>query len=68
VARTNRPARRRRSRPADDRGAPPIQIHVTVTLHGQLMWLLTGIAIGRLRVPGRLLENVSMLIRGLVSG
>jgi hypothetical protein len=69
MARSNRRLRRLRTRrvdavaPSDQR----VQIHVTFT-PGQLIWLLTGVAIGKLSLTGRLLEYVGVLLRGLVSG
>lgn len=64
MARYNR-RRRLRTRSVDS-AAPasrPVQIYVTFT-PGQLIWLLTGIAIGNLR----LLDEISILVRALVSG
>ncbi|GIH09457.1 hypothetical protein Rhe02_75240 [Rhizocola hellebori] len=58
-----------------DRPSPPpqldqppnrlIQIDVTVTLPRRLVWLLTGIAVGNLGLPDRLLETAAFLLKAL---
>jgi hypothetical protein len=63
VARRNRRRRLRTRRVDTVPSSRPVQIHVTFT-PGQLVWLLTGIGIGQLR----LLDEINLLVRGLVSG
>ena len=43
-----------------------IQIDVTFTLRRRLVWLMTGITIGTLRLPDGLLEKASLILRALL--
>jgi hypothetical protein len=62
VARRNR--RRLRTRRDDSAPPPrqPVRVYVTVAVPRQFVWLVTGVAIGKLR----LLDEISVLVRGLV--
>jgi hypothetical protein len=44
---------------------PLVQIDITLTLPRQIVWLLTGIAIGHLHVFGGLLEKIGYVLRAL---
>jgi hypothetical protein len=45
-----------------------VKIDVTFILPRRLGWLLAGIAIGNLHLPGGLLEKAGILLRSLLPG
>jgi hypothetical protein len=45
---------------------PLIHIDVTFTLRRPLVWLLTGITIGGLRLPDGFLQKTSLVLRALL--
>ncbi len=54
-------------RPQDpgQRCDPLVQIDITLTLPRQILWLLTGVAIGHLHAFGSLIEKVGDILRTL---
>lgn len=46
---------------------PRVYLHVTVTLHGRLAWLLAGIAFGGLRLPDGTLERADHVLKALLN-
>ena len=46
---------------------PAVHIDVTFALRRPLVWLLTGVTIGTLRLPDGLLHKASLILQALVS-
>jgi len=44
---------------------PLVQIDITLTLPRQIVWLLTGVAIGHLHTFGSLIEKIGPVLRAL---
>jgi hypothetical protein len=52
------------------RALRPTRLHVTVTvsLHRRFGWLMTGVAVGALQLPGVILAAAGLVLRALHHG
>jgi hypothetical protein len=48
-------------------GDPLVQIDITLTLPRQIVWLLTGVAIGNPYAFGSLIEKIGHVLRALAA-